>query len=350
VSRTNSTPRKGQPSKHVCSKLGAPPKVYSNNGVNHGRRGGHNHPIKQQRAETEVPTTATIRTKKETRTPNHSSHQTRDPRRDPIHTINQVEDQNVQTNKKKLNQSPTKRSPTPKVSPCSSRAPSRALSTTSKYPSSCPSSQAAPKYKFIIRKIPEKFSTQKAFYTLLVTVLGLKSISVLKVNHNRTTLLITNAPLSPQLPEDHSDRHKLSRDNHHPHQPEKSRTKVSPQKTHLLDCHPRRLREHHRRRDFHPLSLTVDSETNKPTSFIRVLSTGEETVDDTLFKGVDLYGYAFVCETSHPPTPTPLQCPRCFQFGHELAESTNKPQMSRMSPSQQVLRQGALLPWSCSCP
>jgi hypothetical protein len=157
-------------------------------------------------------------------------------------------------------------------------------------------------------------------------------------------------PLNTSSPSGKSDRHKLSLDNYHPHQPEKSRTKVSPQKTHLLDCHPRRLREHHRRRDFHRLSLTVDSETNKPTSFIRVLSTGEETVDDTLFNGVDLYGCTFVCETSHPPTPTPLQCPRCFQFGHELAESTNKPQMSRMSPSQQVLRQGALLPWSCSCP
>jgi hypothetical protein len=158
-------------------------------------------------------------------------------------------------------------------------------------------------------------------------------------NHQRPSL--------PQLPEDHSDRHKLSLDNYHPHQPEKSRTKVSPQKTHLLDCHPRGLREHHRRRDFHSLSIVKQI---KPTSFIRVLSTGEETVDDTLFNGVDLYGCTFVCETSHLPTPTPLQCPRCFQFGHELAETTNKPQMSRMSPSQQVLRQGALLPWSCSCP
>jgi hypothetical protein len=25
-----------------------------------------------------------------------------------------------------------------------------------------------------------------------------------------------------------------------------------------------------------------------------------------------------------PPTPTPLQCPRCFQFGHGQAECTNK--------------------------
>jgi hypothetical protein len=38
-----------------------------------------------------------------------------------------------------------------------------------------------------------------------------------------------------------------------------------------------------------------------------------------------MYGRFFTCETSHPPTPNPLQCPRCFQFGHGQAECTNKP-------------------------
>jgi hypothetical protein len=32
-----------------------------------------------------------------------------------------------------------------------------------------------------------------------------------------------------------------------------------------------------------------------------------------LINGVILYGRTFECETSHRPTPTPLQCPRCFQ-------------------------------------
>jgi hypothetical protein len=56
VSHTNSSPRKGQPSKHVCSKLGAPPKAYSNNGHRRpqpshqaaaSRSRGSNHPNHQ---------------------------------------------------------------------------------------------------------------------------------------------------------------------------------------------------------------------------------------------------------------------------------------------------------------
>jgi hypothetical protein len=37
-----------------------------------------------------------------------------------------------------------------------------------------PSSHDAPEYKFTIREITAKFATQKAFYTLLITTLGLK--------------------------------------------------------------------------------------------------------------------------------------------------------------------------------
>jgi hypothetical protein len=64
----------------------------------------------------------------------------------------------------------------------------------------------------------------------------------------------------------------------------------------------------------------ISRKTNRATSFIRVLSTDNKTVDDMLINGVALYGRTFECETSHP-----LQCPRCFQFGHGQADCTNKP-------------------------
>jgi hypothetical protein len=55
----------------------------------------------------------------------------------------------------------------------------------------------------------------------------------------------------------------------------------------------------------------VSRKTNRPTSFIRVLTTDKLTVDYMLINGIDLYGRTFVCDTSHPPTSSPLQCPRC---------------------------------------
>jgi hypothetical protein len=72
-------------------------------------------------------------------------------------------------------------------------------------------------------------------------------------------------------------------------------------------------------------SRIISRKTNHPTSFIRVLKTDKGTVDSMLIDGVEMYGRFFTCETSRPPTPTPLQCPRWFQFGHGQAECTNKP-------------------------
>jgi hypothetical protein len=44
----------------------------------------------------------------------------------------------------------------------------------------------------------------------------------------------------------------------------------------------------------------ISRKTNRATSFIRVLSTDNKTVDDMLINGVALYGRTFECETSHP--------------------------------------------------
>jgi hypothetical protein len=46
--------------------------------------------------------------------------------------------------------------------------------------------------------MPANLATQKAFYNFLVTTLGLKSVR-LRVNYNKTALLITNIPLAPNF-------------------------------------------------------------------------------------------------------------------------------------------------------
>lgn len=56
----------------------------------------------------------------------------------------------------------------------------------------------------------------------------------------------------------------------------------------------------------------TSKKTNRPTSFIRVITTEKETVDALFIYGIQLFGR----ESSHPPTSTPVQCAKCFQFSH----------------------------------
>jgi hypothetical protein len=50
----------------------------------------------------------------------------------------------------------------------------------------------------------------------------------------------------------------------------------------------------------------VSRKTNRPTSFIRVLTTDNKlTVDYMLINGIDLYARTFVCETPPPRTFRP---------------------------------------------
>jgi hypothetical protein len=66
-----------------------------------------------------------------------------------------------------------------------------------------------------VRDIPVNLATQKAFYNLLVVTLGLKSIQ-LRVNYNKTALVITKAPSRPQLRKDPSGRREQPNDHHRP--------------------------------------------------------------------------------------------------------------------------------------
>jgi hypothetical protein len=221
----------------------------------------------------------------------------------------------------------TKRSPTSEESPSSSRASSPALSTTSNTPRT-QTSQPAPDYK----EIPANLATQKAFYNLLVTTLGLKSVR-LRVNYNKTALLITKTPLAPNFLKTLQVAANSTSINYAPINRKTADHSSAPKKP-TFSVVIRDVPQDISADDIGTLcpSLSIvkawriiSRKTNRATSFIRVLSTDNKTVDDMLINGVVLYGRTFECETSHPPTPTPLQCPRCFQFGHGQADCTNKP-------------------------
>ncbi|KAH0816313.1 hypothetical protein GEV33_006478 [Tenebrio molitor] len=76
---------------------------------------------------------------------------------------------------------PPKHPPTPEISPCSSRAPSPALSSSSRPPSPAPSNRDEPEYKYIIREIPAEFATQKTFYSLMATTIKQLSFSSITI-------------------------------------------------------------------------------------------------------------------------------------------------------------------------
>jgi hypothetical protein len=190
--------------------------------------------------------------------------------------------------------------------PVDSRIPSRPQSPAHTSASNRPPSPD-PRFKFTIKEIPLNIATQKAFYTLLVSTLGLKSIVELRVNHNRTALLITDEPLAPNF----SKYLQISTNNSSititPIKQRNPAEKAAPKKP-IFSVVIRNVPQ-----DISPeeiatlcpsLSVTkawriISRKTNQPTSFIRVLTNDKGTVDTMLIDGVELYGRFFTCETSH---------------------------------------------------
>ncbi|KAH0818646.1 hypothetical protein GEV33_004145 [Tenebrio molitor] len=178
------------------------------------------------------------------------------------------------------------------------------------------------------------------FYNLLVVTLGLKSIQ-LRVNYNKTALVAANSPTITIAPINRKTPGPASA-------PKKPTFSV------VVRDVPQDISAEEIAALYPPLSIVkawriVSRKSNRFTSFIRVLSTDKLTVDYMLINGIVLYGRTFECKTSHPPTPTPLQCPRCFQFGHGQAECTNKAICPKCPESHPPNRCPAKEPSCSSC-
>jgi hypothetical protein len=101
--------------------------------------------------------------------------------------------------------------------------------------------------------------------------------------------------------------------------------------------------------------------TNKFTNLILVNTENTDTVDFLLTHGLVLYGKHHQCEPSKPPTPTPLQCTKCFQLGHHVTACPNKPACPKCPQTHApnkcegaistcLLCGGPHAAWSRSCP
>ncbi|CAH1384286.1 unnamed protein product [Tenebrio molitor] len=232
-----------------------------------------------------------------------------------------------------------------------------------------PSTQSDPDAKYTIRNIPTHYAAQKTFYNFIITTMRIRNITTLIVNNNKTALLIVPTALSDNFQKSlqtainctHTTISPINRKNP-THQPNPKKPTFSV----VIRNVPQDITPEDITTQCSSLTIVkawriTSRKTNRPTTLIRILTTIKDTIDDMLINGVELFGRTFEFETSHPPTPTPIQCLRCFQFGHGQAECTNKPICPKCPDSQPPNKCPAKEPscpsckgphpaWSRSCP
>jgi hypothetical protein len=223
-----------------------------------------------------------------------------------VNPIHQVHDVDKKSGESKTLPSIIENTPTPELSPSNSRDSSPTPTAThSTLPSSA--NQPPPDFKYTVRDIPANLATQKAFYNLLVVTLGLKSIQ-LRVNYNKTALVITKAPLAPNFVKTlqvaaNSPTITIAPINRKTPGPASAPKK--PTFSVVVRDVPQDISAEEIAALCPPLSIVkawriVSRKSYRPTSFIRVLSTDKLTVDYMLINGIVLYGRTFECESRFP--------------------------------------------------
>jgi hypothetical protein len=214
-------------------------------------------------------------------------------------------------------------------------------------------------------EIPANLGTQKAFYNLLVVTLGLKSIQ-LRVNYNKIALVITKAPLAPNFVKTlqvaaNSPTITIAPINRKTPGPASAPKK--PTFSVVVRDVPQDISAEEIATLCPSLSLVkawriVSRKSNRPTSFIRVLTTDKLTVDHMLINGIILYGRTFECETSHPPPPHPCSAPGVSSSATVRPNAPIKPYAPKATRQTDAPRKSPLAPlatapppaWSRACP
>ncbi|KAJ3665233.1 hypothetical protein Zmor_000738 [Zophobas morio] len=194
-------------------------------------------------------------------------------------------------------------------------------------------------FKYTIQNIPQPVATQKQFYAILTSHLLLRDIETLKVNHNRSCLLITHSELAANFEARLRVACVDARITLKPiNRPQKilSPAKKAPLfsiviKDIDLDIEERDILLSAPHLKIHKMWRIVSRKTNKPTPLIRLISDDVATIDGLLTDGIALFGRLHRCEPSNPPPPTPVQCTKCFTLGHQASECAQKPICPRCS-------------------
>ncbi|KAJ3641928.1 hypothetical protein Zmor_028398 [Zophobas morio] len=188
-------------------------------------------------------------------------------------------------------------------------------------------------FKYTVQNIPQAFATQKKFFDVLTTHLLLNDIDTLKVNYNKSCLLITRN----EIPASFENRLRVATSD--------ARISIKPinrpkkiqnpaKKSPLFSIVIKDVDHDIEERDIlisaphlkvHKMWRIISRKTNKPTPLIRLISDDVITIDSLLTDGIVLFGRLHRCEPSNAPPPTPVQCAKCFTLGHQASECSQKP-------------------------
>lgn len=68
----------------------------------------------------------------------------------------------------------------------------------------------------------------------------------------------------------------------------------------------------------------ISRRTNEPTTLVRIITKDRHTLDYMLENGILLFGRRYFCEPSRPTPAQPLQCGRCFLYGHSSHQCNSR--------------------------
>jgi hypothetical protein len=139
--------------------------------------------------------------------------------------------------------------------------------------------------------------------------MGLKNISTLIVNPNKSALLILPTALSDNFQKSLQAATNCPNIVIAPHQQKKpwKPTFSVVIRNILLDITPDDITTLCPSLSIVKAWRIISRKTDGPMTLIRVLTTNKDTIDDMLINGVELFGRTFECETSNSPTPTPIR-------------------------------------------
>ncbi|KAL3286410.1 hypothetical protein HHI36_000919 [Cryptolaemus montrouzieri] len=191
-------------------------------------------------------------------------------------------------------------------------------------------------HKYVIRNIPNQFSTQRELYKL-VRPTALRIIQ-LKANFNKTALVECSTPAPPNFQKTLQEIvgtpsisfEPLTKNN--PHTPSNPNI---PRKTLYscvvkfipLDYSVEEIEEHLKASNisFHKCWRITAKSTNKPTTLIRVVTWCKHSIDKLLIHGFPIYGRIHEVEPSKVPPLLVKYCSTCQKTGHMAQDYQEKP-------------------------
>ncbi|KAL3289309.1 hypothetical protein HHI36_003739 [Cryptolaemus montrouzieri] len=218
------------------------------------------------------------------------------------------------------------------ISPSNSSSSSARSST----PNGDETKISASSYKYVIRNIPNQFSTQRELYKLLrPTAL---QIIQLKANFNKTALVECSTPAPSNFQKTLQELigtptisfESLRKNNH-----QSSSNLKAPRKTSYscvvkfipLDYSIEEIEDNLKSYNisFHKCWRIISMSTNKPTSLIRVITFCKNSIDKLLINGFPIYGRIHEVKPSKVPPLLVKYCSTCQKTDHMAPDCQEKP-------------------------